>query len=284
MYVQATTEIKSPLSCVERTRACKIAIRKSRVHPILHFTIVQLAKTMVAARLCIQRITAFALALAFFVNYLILFYNLKISSLEVAAHDNAEVTNGRSPLKYTEEAIHKKQDSSNHGGNSIEDIWSAKAFMEKNESTMLTFPMEKWPSYSSSNRGSCPFNISFYVFQDLPTTVSTEVEDFVKDELEEGKQLRTEVAIEWSLVQLFRTSACRTDNASEADLTIVPYMHSADCDHLFDPQALLAGCGQVKNQRVMQIRHHEGLKDVPLERQIYISMSHEQATIFFTVQ
>ena len=103
----------------------------------------------------------------------------------------------------------------------------------------------------------------------------------MKDELEEGKQLRTEVAIEWSLVQLFRTSACRTDNASEADLTIAPYMHSADCDHLFDPQALLAGCGQVKNQRVMQIRHHEGLKDVPLERQIYISMGHEQATNFF---
>ena len=198
------------------------------------------------------------------------------SSAERLKERKVETTHYSSDASKSDQVVETKQTNAIQGENDMEDEWSAKALMEKNEVTMLTVPMEKWPSFSPSNRGSCPFNLSFYV-PDLPETVTTEVENFVKGQIKEGKPLRTEVAIEFSLLQLFRTSACRAYNASEADLIIFPYMHSADCDYNFNPDIRKSNCGQVRHSRAMQVRFN-GPKDVPLERQIYLSMGHESAT------
>lgn len=160
--------------------------------------------------------------------------------------------------------------------NQISERWSAEALKQNSTLSMLVFPKEDWPSYSPSNRGSCPFNLKFYVAE-LPETVSTEVEDDVKGKLGNGTALRSEVSMEFALKQLFETSPCRTYNISESDLHIVPYMHSADCDYNFDPTKGSTGCSQVKTHRINLVRSSVP-SYVPIDRQVFISMGPESAT------
>ena len=156
-------------------------------------------------------------------------------------------------------------------------LWSPEALMKRNESiSMLLFPKEDWPSYSTENRGVCPVNLKFYI-ADLPEEVSTEVEEFVKDLLKSGKDVRSEVSMEFALKQLLETSPCRTYNTSESDLHVVPYMHSADCDYKYDPTKGSTGCRQVNTHRINMVRSSVP-SYIPINRQVFISMGLESST------
>ena len=154
--------------------------------------------------------------------------------------------------------------------------WSAEALMENDALSMLIFPKEDWPSYAPTNHDSCPFNLRFFVVE-LPDTISTEVEDYVKGMLRNGTKIRSEVSMEFALKQLFETSPCRTYNISTSDLYIVPYMHSADCDYNYDRNKGSIGCNQVKTFRINMVRS-SAPAFVPIERQVFISMGPEEAT------
>lgn len=114
------------------------------------------------------------------------------------------------------------------------------AFMRGNVSSVFEIPEDElWlpVRVSSSLRkqeqkkttslsSSCPYNVSFYVYENLPRNLTTFYENITRREiLNAGENVQTE----WILLQLFRTSPCRIYNASLADYFFVPYMHVAHC-------------------------------------------------------
>ena len=99
--------------------------------------------------------------------------------------------------------------------------------MQRNLSISSVFDIieeELW--LSSSLSSACPYNVSFYVYDNLPWNLTTVYENTTRHNIKIASE---NVQTEWILLQLFRTSPCRIYNASLADFFFVPYMHYAHC-------------------------------------------------------
>ena len=156
--------------------------------------------------------------------------------------------------------------------------WSAEALMKRDVSTMLYFSNKDWPSFSPENRGTCPHKLSYYI-PEIPITFTTEVRGFVQERfLDNHTFVPTDVAMEMGILQLFETSPCRTYNSTEADLYVVPYMHSSDCNYQsFKINVWQDSCRQVNTSRIRYLRASVP-ESVPIERQVFIGMQHEAQT------
>lgn len=103
---------------------------------------------------------------------------------------------------------------------------SAQSLLEKKVSSMFELPEAEWPKLPPS---SCRFHLRWFVYTSLPRNMTTDFEDDLRRRVSEGLEIPETVATEWALLQLFRTSPCRTLDPNEADLFIVPYMHHTHC-------------------------------------------------------
>mmetsp|Transcript_66534 Transcript_66534/g.74527 ORF Transcript_66534/g.74527 Transcript_66534/m.74527 type:complete len:366 (+) Transcript_66534:82-1179(+) len=119
-------------------------------------------------------------------------------------------------------------------------------------SSMLEFPVSEWPTIGASR---CRHNFSFFVYDDLPTNFTTDLETPLLDILSSKPQktVQENMGTEYVLVQLFRTSPCRTYNASEANFWVVPYMSFADC---FLSPGYGPGCPQVNQKKLEVLSSH----------------------------
>ena len=122
-------------------------------------------------------------------------------------------------------------------------------------SSMLEFPVSEWPTIGASR---CRHNFSFFVYDDLPTNFTTDLETPLLDILSSKTQNGTyhgveNMETEYALVQLFRTSPCRTYIASEANFWVVPYMSFADCS--LSP-GYGPGCPQVNQKKLEVLSSH----------------------------
>jgi hypothetical protein len=111
--------------------------------------------------------------------------------------------------------------------------------MERNASSIFQYPEDQWPA----NLYSCRHNLRIFIYQDLPTAFTSDIEGMINL----TARVQENVATELALMQLFRTSACRTKDPSQADLFLVPYMHFSDC-RLTDGYGF--GCSQVADSKM----------------------------------
>ncbi|CAB9526593.1 expressed unknown protein [Seminavis robusta] len=94
---------------------------------------------------------------------------------------------------------------------------------------MFELPVEDWPK-SNNNETRCPIEgFSFYVYDELPSNFTSDIEDFICIRVQQRQVVPENVATEWALVQLFRTSPCRTMDPHNATFLVVPYMHWSHC-------------------------------------------------------
>jgi hypothetical protein len=89
---------------------------------------------------------------------------------------------------------------------------------------------------------SCPYNLSFFVSEGLPPNLTVVLEDEIQAMAHRDGRVQENMATEYALLQLFRTSPCRVYNASRAHFFFVPYMHHSHC--ILAPGYRLS-CGQV---------------------------------------
>jgi hypothetical protein len=123
-------------------------------------------------------------------------------------------------------------------------VWSAAAMMERNISSVFDMPEDELWSSSSL---SCPYNVSFYVYETLPANLTTHYENITRHSIHSAVE---NIQTEWILLHLFETSPCRTANASQADFFFVPYMHIAHC---FLKDGYSQFCGQVPSSEMQQL-------------------------------
>lgn len=125
----------------------------------------------------------------------------------------------------------------------------------------------------------CRFNVSLYVYDDLPAEFSTDIErHFFNDTmLRSGNwdNLHTE----HTFVQLFRSSPCRTNDTSLADFFVVPYMHLSDC---MTTSILFGGygphCRQINSQMMRRfLEYLRGKETFALHggRHLFLTMYHD---------
>jgi hypothetical protein len=89
---------------------------------------------------------------------------------------------------------------------------------------------------------SCPYNLSFFVYEGLPTNMTVALEYEIQAMARRDGRVQENMATEYALLQLFRTSPCRVYNSSQAHYFFVPYMHHSHC--ILTPGYSLS-CGQV---------------------------------------
>ena len=79
----------------------------------------------------------------------------------------------------------------------------------------------------------CRFNLSVYVYDDLPAEFTSEIEQHWTNETTREILAKSgqwdDSNTEYQIAQLFRSTPCRTDHPEEANLFVVPYLHQSDC-------------------------------------------------------
>jgi hypothetical protein len=84
--------------------------------------------------------------------------------------------------------------------------------------------------------------LSFFVYEGLPPNMTVALEDEIQALAHRDGRVQENMATEYALLQLFRTSPCRVYNTSRAHYFFVPYMHHSHC--ILTP-GYYVGCGQV---------------------------------------
>jgi len=146
--------------------------------------------------------------------------------------------------------------SSNDHQNHTIHYWSAQALVERNVSSIF-FNIEEQmaaANHSLLQPQNCQLSkqFRFYVYEDLPAQFTTDIERIIQNHTTQGP-MQENVATEYALLYLFRSSPCRTYNASSASLFVVPYLHYADC--YFSPGYGM-GCPQVSQEKMQELFQH----------------------------
>jgi len=113
----------------------------------------------------------------------------------------------------------------------------------------------------------CPFQISVYVYDDLPQEFTTDIERHFFNQTMIQTGYWDDQHTEHALVQLFRSSPCRTNDTSKADIFVVPYMHLSDC---FITSRLYGGygpgCRQIDPKKMQRLFEYLGGKETYISR------------------
>lgn len=80
----------------------------------------------------------------------------------------------------------------------------------------------------------CRFNLSVYVYDDLPAEFTSEIEQHwtnttTREILAKSSGQWDDSNTEYQIAQLFRSTPCRTGDPAKANLFVVPYPHQSDC-------------------------------------------------------
>mmetsp|Transcript_53906 Transcript_53906/g.65077 ORF Transcript_53906/g.65077 Transcript_53906/m.65077 type:complete len:310 (+) Transcript_53906:216-1145(+) len=102
---------------------------------------------------------------------------------------------------------------------------------QKNARSVFELSVNEWP------RGDEPLACDsgsrqpwFYVNEELPHEFTTDIERKIEQMVEnEQIPVQENVGTEWAVLQLFRTSPCRSFNMSQASMVVVPYLHYSHC-------------------------------------------------------
>jgi hypothetical protein len=132
-----------------------------------------------------------------------------------------------------------------------------------------------WKEYAPK----CLFNIRLYVYDNLPPEFTHDIERHFTNQtlLQHGNW--DDLHTEHTFVQLFRSSPCRVNDTSRADIFVVPYMHLSDC---MLSSAIHGGygphCRQMHSSKMSRLFAY--LQSLPnftthLNRHLFITMYHD---------
>ena len=95
----------------------------------------------------------------------------------------------------------------------------------------------------------CLVDLPFFVY-DLKPEYTTDIESKILEQIANNEILNENVATEWALVQLFRSSPCRVMDPDKAKMFVVPYMHHADC---YYTEGYQHKCRQIDADRIFHL-------------------------------
>ena len=84
-------------------------------------------------------------------------------------------------------------------------------------------------AHTSTSKLECPLRFYVYPNDMFPSNFTTDLENKIVAILRNDDRVQENVILEYGLLNLFRTSPCRVPNQTDADVSIVPYMHAAHC-------------------------------------------------------
>lgn len=134
--------------------------------------------------------------------------------------------------------------------------WSTQRLLDRNGVSMFQVPIAEYDHVATV---ACPITSSIYVYDTLPYSLTTRVEEKIRGKIFETKPnsstpsgeaaclIQENMATEYALLQLFRTTPCRTMDPNHADYFVVPYLHYSHCR--LTP-GYKFGCAQVPNQEI----------------------------------